>query len=566
MSQPQATLVKTPALQKASDLFVQCLEAEGVTHIFGVPGEENADLMISLMNSKIEFVLCRHEQAAAFIADVYGRLTGKAGVCLSTLGPGVTNLVTGLADANMDRAPVVAIIGQGSTKRLHKESHQNMDAIAMCEPISKWAQTIVDSETIPEVIRKAFKLAETEKPGVTVIELPEDVAKEQVDLPPMNVYTTRRPGADHKAVKQAVEAMVNAKRPLILAGNGAIRKRAATQLRRLAHKTGIPVVNTFMGKGSIPMDDKHCLFTMGLQSKDHINHAIEDVDLVITVGYDLVEYSPTFWNADMDKNVVHIDFLAAEIDSHYTVEVDVVGDIADALWQINMELESNYAGKLPLQNIDSWQKLRNTIMQDFAMEKEDTAVPMKPQKILWDVREVMDASDYLLSDVGAHKMWISRYYQCHEPNTCLISNGFCSMGFALPGAIGAKLAQPEKRVLAICGDAGFMMNVQDLETAVRLKLNTVFMVWEDGEYGLIKWKQQNQFDGRHSDLAFGNPDWVKLAEAFGMWGRKISSADDLKPALEEAFKQPGPALITVPVDYSENLKLTKRLGEIDCTL
>lgn len=566
MSQQPATVITTRSSQKASDLFVKCLEAEGVTRIFGVPGEENADLMMSLKNSTIEFVLCRHEQAAAFISDVYGRLTGKAGVCLSTLGPGVTNLVTGLADANMDRAPVVAIIGQGSTKRLHKESHQNMDAIAMCEPISKWAQSIVDAETIPEVIRKAFKLAEAEKPGVTVIELPEDVAKEQVDLPPMNVYTTRRPGADHKAVKQAVNTMVNAKRPLILAGNGAIRKRAATQLRRLSHKTGIPVVNTFMGKGSIPMDDKHCLFTMGLQSKDHINHAMEDVDLVITVGYDLVEYSPNFWNAEMDKKVVHIDFLAAEIDSHYTVEVDVVGDIADALWQINMELESNYAGKLPLQNIDSWQKLRNTIMQDFAMEKEDTSMPMKPQKILWDVREVMGSADYLLSDVGAHKMWISRYYQCQEPNTCLISNGFCSMGFALPGAIGAKLAQPEKRVLAICGDAGFLMNVQDLETAVRLKLNIVFMVWEDGEYGLIKWKQQAQFGGQHSDLAFGNPDWVKLAEAFGMWGRKVSRAEELKPVLEEAFRQAVPALIIVPVDYAENLKLTKRLGEIDCTL
>ncbi len=566
MNQPQATLVKTQVSQKASDLFVQCLEAEGVTHIFGVPGEENADLMMSLMDSKIEFVLCRHEQAAAFIADVYGRLTGKAGVCLSTLGPGVTNLVTGLADANMDRAPVVAIIGQGSTKRLHKESHQNMDAIAMCKPISKWAQSIVDGDTIPEIIRKAFKLAETEKPGVTVIELPEDVAKEQVDLPPMNVYTTRRPGADHKAVKQAVDAMVKAKRPLILAGNGAIRKRAATQLQRLAHKTGIPVVNTFMGKGSMPMDDKHCLFTMGLQGKDHINHAMNDVDLVITVGYDLVEYSPSFWNAEMNKKVVHIDFLAAEIDSHYTVEVDVAGDIADALWQINMELESNYAGKLPLQNIDSWQKLRNTIKQDFAMEKDDTSVPMKPQKILWDVREVMGDCDYLLSDVGAHKMWISRYYQCQEPNTCLISNGFCSMGFALPGAIGAKLARPDNKVLAICGDAGFMMNVQDLETAVRLKLNTVFMVWEDGEYGLIKWKQQNQFDGRHSDLAFGNPDWVKLAEAFGMWGKLIANAEDLKPALEEAFEQAGPALIVVPIDYAENIKLTQRLGAIDCTL
>jgi len=564
-SEGEATAA-TATARKASDLFIRCLEAEGVTHIFGVPGEENADFVMSLVDSDIEFVLCRHEQSAAFIADVYGRLTGKAGVCLSTLGPGATNLVTGLADANMDRAPVVAIIGQGSTKRLHKESHQNMDAIAMVQPISKWAHSVVDGETIPEVVRKAFKLAEAEKPGVTVIELPEDVAKEEVTVEPMPVYRTRRPGADHKTVTQAVERMVAAKRPVILAGNGAIRKRAATQLRRLAHKTGIPVVNTFMGKGAIPMEDKHCLFTMGLQGKDHINHAMDQVDLVITVGYDLVEYSPSFWNADMKKKVVHIDFLPAEIDYHYTVEVDVVGDIADALWQINMELERHHAGRLPLQNIDSWQRLRNSIQKDFAMEKDDNSFPLKPQKVLWDVREYLGPGDYLLSDVGAHKMWISRYYQCHQANTCLISNGFCSMGFALPGAIGAKLAQPDRKVLAICGDAGFLMNVQELETAVRLKLNVVYMVWEDGEYGLIKWKQQNQFDGRHSKLEFGNPDWELLAKSFGMWGKNIAGPQELIPALEDAFRQPGPALIALPIDYGENLKLTKRLGEIECTI
>ncbi len=563
--QPAADRVAR-TVQKASDLFVRCLEAEGVTHIFGVPGEENADLMISLMESPIEFVLCRHEQAAAFIADAYGRLTGKAGVCLATLGPGATNLVTGLADANMDRAPVVAIIGQGSSKRLHKESHQNMDAIAMCKPISKWAHSIRDSETIPEVVRKAFKLAEAEKPGVCVMELPEDIAKESAIGRPMNVYKTRRPAADHKAVAQAVELLSRAKKPLILAGNGAVRKRAASQLKRLAHKTGIPVVNTFMGKGAMPMDDKHCLFTMGLQGKDHINHAMDDVDVVVTVGYDLVEYSPSFWNADMKKAIIHIDFLPAEIDTHYTVAVDVTGDIADALWQINMELERSHGNHLPLQDIDQWLRVRQGILDDFAMEQEDRSFPMKPQKIIWDVRRFLGAEDLLLSDVGAHKMWISRYYQCYTPNTCLISNGFCSMGFALPGAIGAKMAHPERRVLAICGDAGFMMNVQDLETAVRLELNVVYMVWEDGEYGLIKWKQQNQFQGRHSELGFGNPDWEVLAQAFGMWGRRLASAEELPAVLSEAFAQPGPALIAVPVDYQENLKLTERLGKIECTI
>lgn len=552
--------------RKASDLFVRCLEAEGVTHIFGVPGEENADLMLSLMDSPIKFVLCRHEQSAAFMADVYGRLTGKAGVCLATLGPGATNLVTGLADANMDRSPVVAILGQCSTKRLHKESHQNMDAIAMYRPISKWAHSIRDEHTLPEVVRKAFKVAEAEKPGLTVIELPEDIAKRPTEAQPMKVYTTRRPAADHKAVAAAVAQIMAARRPIVLAGNGAVRKRASTQLRRFAHKTGIPVVNTFMGKGALSMDDPHCLFTIGLQSQDHVNQAFDEADLVITVGYDLVEYAPASWNRAMDKPVVHIDFLPAEIDSHYTVEVDVVGDLADALWQINMELERNHASRLPLQDIERWHGLRETILEDLNAERRDDGQPVKPQRILWEVRRFLGRHDILLSDVGAHKLWVARYYQCREPNTCLISNGFCSMGFALPGALGASIARPDSRVLAICGDAGFMMNLQELETAVRLGLNVVFMVWEDQSYGLIKWKQQNQFDGRHSELDFGNPDWELLARAFGLWGRRLHRADEIGPALAEAFSQPGPALLSLPVDYRENLKLTDRLGRIRAAL
>lgn len=305
---------------KASDLFVKCLEAEGVERIFGVPGEENADLMISLLDSDIEFVLCRHEQAAAFMADTYGRLTGKAGV---TLGPGATNLVTGPADANMDRSPVVAIIGQGSTRRLHKESHQNMDAVGMMKPISKWAHSIYTAQSIPEIVRKGFKIAEAEKPGVTVIELPEDIAKRDTDETPMKVTQTRRPAADHKAVTRAVDLITNAKSPVIPAGNGSVRKRAATQLRRLARKTGIPVVNTFMGKGAVPMDDQHSLFTMGLQGRDHVIKAFAESDVVITVGYDLVEYSPEAWNSGRDHKIVHVDFEPAEVDQFYPVDVDV---------------------------------------------------------------------------------------------------------------------------------------------------------------------------------------------------------------------------------------------------
>ncbi len=551
---------------KASDLFVRCLEEEGVEHIFGVPGEENADLMISLMDSDIEFVLCRHEQAAAFMADAYGRLTGKAGVCLATLGPGATNLVTGVADANMDRSPLVAIIGQGSTNRLHKESHQNMDAIGMFKPISKWAHSITNAATVPEVLRKAFKMAAMEKPGATIIELPEDVAKASIDLTPMQAEKTRRPAADHKAVAKAVELIAAAKRPIILAGNGAVRKRAAKQLRRLARKTGIGVVNTFMGKGAVPLDDPHCLFTIGLQGRDHISFAFDEADTVIAVGYDLVEFAPEFWNKDGDKTIIHIDFEPAEIDSAYPVTVDVVSDTADALWQINEELNRAHEDRLPLFDIEGRAVLRQAIWDDLNAEAADTSFPMKPQRILTDLREALGPDDILLSDVGAHKMWVARYYQCYQPNTCLISNGFCSMGFALPGAIGAKMAFPERRVAAVCGDAGFLMNVQDLETAVRLKLNFVCLVWVDGEYGLIKWKQQNHYDGKHSDLAFNNPDFELLAQSFGMWGRTLTGPDQLQPALDEAFAQDGPALLAIPVDYAENRKLTERLGNLICPI
>ena len=547
---------------KASDLFVRCLEEEGVTHIFGVPGEENADVMISLNNSPIEFVLCRHEQGAAFIADTYGRLTGKSGLCLATLGPGATNLITGVADANMDRSPMIVLTGQADTRRMHKESHQHMDVVAMFKPVTKWAQTVHHPENIPEIIRKAFKVAEAEKPGAVLIELPEDLAEAQVEGKPLTPTKTRRAGADHKAVAQAVEIIVAAKNPIILAGNGAVRKRAAAQLQRLAKLAGIGVVNTFMGKGAVPRGDEHCLFTMGLQGRDYINLALDECDVVIAVGYDLVEYAPAFWNRGMEKKIVHIDFTPAEVDSAYPVTVEVVSDVADALWQICEKLGKDHQSKLPLFDIKDRAKLRAHILDDFAMEKDDQSFPVKPQKVLWDVREFLGPDDILLSDVGAHKMWIARYYQCDEPNTCLISNGFCTMGFALPGAIGAKYARPDSKVLAICGDAGFLMNVQDLETAVRLKKNIVVMIWIDGEYGLIKWKQQNSFDGQHSDLAFINPDFELLAQSFGMWGKTLDGPGQIPAALEEAFSQDGPALIGVPIDYGENRKMTERLGNL----
>ena len=554
---------------KASDLFVKCLETEGVTKIFGIPGEENADLMISLKKSKIEFVLCRHEQAAAFMADVYGRLTGKAGVCLATLGPGVTNLMTGLADANMDRAPVVAIIGQGSTDRLHKESHQIMDSISMVAPISKWAQTILSAKNVSEVVRKAFKVAETEKPGVTVIELPEDVAKEEVNENPIKPILIRRPAADNRSVNEAIDLIISAKNPIILAGNGTIRKRASHRLRALVQNLGVGVINTFMGKGSVSSNDEHSLFTIGLGSGDYNNLAIDESDLVIAIGYDLVEYSPSAWNRieKGQKNVIHIDYTPAEVDRNYLPNVEIIADLAGALYQLNNALVEKVGEKnLPLFKIKSREKARTTMLNHLNQDNDDDSFPMKPQRVLSDVRKVMDANDIVLSDVGAHKMWVAREYNCTEPNTCLISNGFCTMGFALPGSMGAKMVFPDRKILSINGDAGFFMNVQDLETAVREKLNVVAVVWLDGEYGLIKWKQQIQFDGDHSDLKFDNPNFGTLAKSLNMWGTQINSAKDFLPALEEAFKQKGPAIIGVPVDYSENMRLTKHLGKVSAIL
>ena len=546
---------------KASDLFVRCLENEAVERIFGLPGEENADLMMSLKNSSIDFVLCRHEQAAAFMADVYGRLTGKAGVCLGTLGPGATNLVTGVADGNMDRAPMVVITGQADTKRMHKESHQAMDVVEMYRPITKWARQIINPDNIPEVVRKAFKLAEMEKPGACLIELPEDIAQEQTNSEPIPFTKLRRPAPDEKAIDQAISLIKSARHPTLLAGNGAVRKRASKQLGLFARRTGIPVINTFMGKGAIPWTDEHCLFTVGLQAKDLVLCEIEESDLVITVGYDIVEYHPRLWNSSQ-KTILHIDFLPAEVDNNYRVNVEVTGDIANALWQLNERLGNDK----PLFNISDRAAVRDAMLAEFAEYQYDQSVgAIKPQKVIWDVRQFMGPQDIVLSDVGAHKMWIARHYQCVEPNTCLISNGFCSMGFALPGAMAAKIIYPDRNVLAICGDGGALMNIQDLETAARLGLNIVLMVWEDHEYGLIKWKQQTQF-GDHSELSFNNPDWTKLAESFGCKGIRVNESGGLMGALEEAFAADAPVILSLPIDYDENLKLTERLGQIACPI
>lgn len=548
----------------ASELFVKCLEQEGIEYIFGVPGEENADFMMALEKStKIRFILTRHEQGAAFMAEIYGRLTGNPAGALGTLGPGATNLITGVADSNMDRAPMLVLTGQGSTDRLHKESHQIMDVVSMFKPVTKWATTILNPETIPEIVRKAVRLARTEKPGAVHLELPEDVASMEVSGTPMTPRRFRRAVPDDKIVDRAFEMLKNAKRPVIIAGNGCIRRRASKQLRMLCEKTGIGVISTFMAKGSVDMDADYCLYTVGLGSKDRISAAIDDADLVITLGFDMVEYHPQLWNTNKDNKILHADFLPAEIDEHYHPEVEMVGDLAHALWMLNERIDEH---GLPDYDLTLQRTVRADMGADIAEFKDDeTSGSIRPQKALWDARKVMGPNDILLSDVGAHKMWIARHFQCHEPNTCLIPNGFCSMGFALPGAIAANIVSPDRRILAICGDAGFLMNVQEMETAKRLNSNIVVMVWEDNEYGLIAWKQEAHF-GRHTDLAFGNPEWLGLAKAFGWNGHYVSESPDLATTLQTAFDEEGPSLVVIPIDYRENALLTKKLGQITCTI
>jgi len=552
---------------KASDLFVRCLESEGVEYIFGVPGEENADFMMSLEDSSIRFVLTRHEQGAAFMAEVYGRLTGNPAGCLGTLGPGATNLITGVADANMDRAPMLVLTGQGATSRLHKESHQVMDVVAMFDPVTKWAASVRHPDTIPEMVRKAVRVARSEKPGAVHIELAEDLAKLDSLEEPIAPLRFRRAVPDDKITDAAFELLGNARRPVIVAGNGCIRRRASTQLRALCEATGIGVISTFMAKGAVDMDADYCLHTVGLGSKDRTNLIIDQADLVLTLGFDMVEYHPRLWNPGKDKIIVHADFLPAEIDEHYHPQVEVVGDLAHFLWMLNERFTALIADHGALgYDFDRQRELRAQMVADIAEYADDRAVgAIKPQKAVWDARQVLGPDDILLSDVGAHKMWIARHYHCHEPNTCLIPNGFCSMGFALPGAIAAALVHPGKRVLGIAGDGGFLMNVQEMETASRLAVNLVMLVWEDGGYGLIAWKQDNEFD-RHTDLSFGNPDWLQLADSFGWHGHRCEDSSELARTLEAGFSETGPSLVVIPIDYRENALLTRKLGEITATI
>ncbi len=544
----------------AAELFIRCLENEGVQTIFGIPGEENLNVMDALRDSSIQFITVRHEQGAAFMADVHGRLTGKAGVCLATLGPGATNLVTGFADANMDRAPVVAIAGQGATTRMHKESHQVLDLVNLFEPISKLSREILEPEIIPELVRKAFKDAQAEKPGGAFISFPENIAAMSVDetaLPPLKVQSPVAPAAPADKVRQAAAIIDAAKFPLIMAGNGVVRSHASDALVAFAEQLNIPVAQTFMAKGCIPFSHPLSLGSVGLQAHDYVACGFDRADVVICVGFDMVEYHPHSWHPNKDKKIIHIDQTYAEVDAHYILEAGVLGDIASSLQGIAAEAKKVHAGKT-----DNLKGIIEDELDDFA---EDSSYPLKPQKILYDTRQVMADDDILISDVGAHKMWIARLFRCEKPNTCIISNGFASMGIGVPGAISAKMTYPDRNVLTITGDAGFMMNSQEIETAMRYQIAIVIMIWNDSAYGLIKWHQQRRF-GRTGNISFTNPDFVKYAESFGAKGYRVESADALLPTLQQALADNTVVIVDVPVDYSENMKLTEKLGKLVCPI
>jgi acetolactate synthase-1/2/3 large subunit len=544
---------------KASDLFVKCLENEGVEYIFGIPGEENLDVMDSLIGSSIEFVTTRHEQGAAFMADVYGRLTGKAGVCLATLGPGATNLVTGFADANMDRAPIIGIAGQGATTRMHKESHQVLDLVNLFAPISKYSVQVKEPEIVPEIVRKAFKYAQAEKPGGCFIDVPENIAAMQlsVDKKPLKVQSAKAPVPPQDKIKQAAEVINGARFPLVMAGNGVIRANASDKLVEFAEKLNLPVATTFMAKGVIPFSHELSLGTVGLQAKDYVACGFDRADVIICIGYDMVEYHPHLWHKDENKKIIHIDMNPAEVDEHYIVECGVIGDISAALKGIASETRRV--------NDNKHFNLRETIVGELAAHKDNDAYPLKPQRIIWDIRQALDDEDIVVSDVGAHKMWMARMYQAERPNTCIISNGFASMGIGVPGVIAAKLAKPEVTALTVTGDAGFMMNSQEIETALRFNIPIIILIWTDSEYGLIKWHQLRRF-GRDTNISFSNPDFVKYAESFGAKGYKIEKAQDLIPTIKQAKQDNTVVIIDCPVDYSENMKLTEKLGKLVCPI
>lgn len=533
---------------KASDLFIKALENEGVEYIFGIPGEENLDFLDSLRGSKIRFVLTRHEQAAAFMAATYGRLTGRAGVCLSTLGPGATNLVTAIAYAQLGGMPLVVITGQKPIKVGLQGKFQILDIVSMMRPLVKDSTAIFYGRQIPSLVRGAFRIAEEERPGAVHLELPEDVAREDViNTTLFKRQTIHRVFASNRSIEKAVTAIRAASRPLLLVGAGANRKRVRQPLSNFVNKTGIMFFNTQMGKGVLSGDDSLFLGTAAFSSKDYVHEAIKAADLIINVGHDIIEKPPFIMKGDKQQ-VIHMNFYSAQIKDIYYPQVEVVGNISNSMNRIT-ELMEGYQ----VQNNEWAKPFREKTRLAIHSLDNDTSFPMLPQRVVSDVRKVLDDDGIVSLDNGMFKLWFARHYSAHEPNTLLLDNALATMGAGLPVAIACALIHPKRQVVAVCGDGGFMMNSQELETAVRLKLNFIVIIFNDNAYGMIKWKQAGQ-ELNDFALDFNNPDFVKYAQSYGAFGHRISSSEELVEVMEKAFSDGGVHVIDLPIDYSQNTK------------
>jgi acetolactate synthase-1/2/3 large subunit len=541
--------------------MVKCLENEGVAVVFGLPGEENIRFVQALASSDIRYVLTRHEQAASFMAEMYGRVTGRAAVVSATLGPGAINMQLGVADATTNSTPMVAISAQVGQNRQYKESHQYVDLVSMFAPITRWAAGIPTVQAIPEMLRKAFKLAEAERPAAVYLAVPEHIDADEAnyDLTPLPRNVVRADAPAYRQVARAVDILREAKRPVVLAGHGAARADATAALVRFSEEFHLPVANTFHGKGVMPDDHPNSIGTLGFMRHDYVNFGFDNADVVIAVGYELQEFDPVRINPKADKKIIHIHRFPAEVDMHYPVDVGIIGDISASLDAVNEALAGH--------SYDADPEIPGSglLNEEFARGQQDSRYPLAPQRVVADTRAALGRSDIALVDTGATKMWMARLYPTYEHNTCLVSNGLSTMSFALPGALGVKLARPESKVLAVVGDGAFLMNSQEIETAVRERIPLVVLIWEDGGYGLIEWKMDLEL-GEHHYVKFGNPDIVSYAESFGAKGYQIKSAEELLPTLKAALDDDGVSLICCPVDYSENLRLTDRLGELDETL
>mgnify|MGYP000302054692 FL=1 len=531
---------------KASDLFVKALEAEGVEFIFGIPGEENLDFLDSLRNSKIKLILTRHEQAAGFMAATYGRLTGRAGVCLSTLGPGATNFVTAAAYGQLGALPMLMITGQKPIKSSKQGKFQIVDVVEMMKPLTKYTQQIVGGDNIPSRVHEAFRLAEEERPGATHLELPEDIARDETDADLLPKRHVRRPIAEQKSIHQAVAALQKAKHPLLLIGAGANRKQTARMLRDFVDEFQIPFFSTQMGKGVLDERDPLFLGNAALSDGDFLHRAIAHSDLILNVGHDVVEKPPFFMHVDDGRTVIHVNFRTAEVDPVYFPQVEVVGDIANSVWQIKQALTAQEHW-----DFSYFLQIRERVEAHLLEGANDARFPIYPQRLVADIRTVMPDDGIIALDNGVYKIWFARNYRAHLPNTVLLDNALATMGAGLPSALAAQIVFPERRAMAICGDGGFLMNSAEMETAVRLKLNLIVLILRDNAYGMIKWKQSNM-DFPNWGLDFGNPDFVKYAESYGAHGHRVASAEGLAPLLEQCYQAGGVHLVEAPVDYSEN--------------